>query len=183
MLKTDRLRLRQFDKKDLNSFFNMFSKEEVVEYLPFDTLSIEGAAAKLDKIIDRFYKDNDHCYNNIYAVEKRDDNELIGWVGYGPIPFDQDKLELFYAFSSNYWKKGYAYEASNAVLKDIDNKCKVENIYALVDENNLGSVNVLKKLDFQFLKIIDNNDEKYKFFKGLSLYHKKMKEGENNDKR
>ncbi|MCF8008774.1 MAG: GNAT family N-acetyltransferase [Halanaerobiales bacterium] len=183
MLNTDRLRLRQFNKKDLNSFFNIFSKKEVIEYLPFDTLSLEGAAAKLDEIINFFNTDDYYCSKMIYAIEKRDDHQLIGWVGYGPMPCNQDKLELFYALDSTFWKKGYAYEASNFLLKDLDNKCEIENIYALVDENNLGSVNVLKKLDFQFLKIVDNNDEDCKFIKGLSIYYKNMKEGENDDKR
>jgi RimJ/RimL family protein N-acetyltransferase len=71
---------------------------------------------------------------------------------------------------SDYWKKGYAHECSSKLLSDLKNQKKLKKVYAIVDNNNNASVNVLKKIGFSFYKMINIEENKYDFFEGLSLY-------------
>ena len=170
MLKTKRLVLRTFNNNDINDFHDIFSQDKVVKYLPFDALSHAQARNKLDKIVNEMSDVNKKPIKFILAVKHEKDEKVIGWVGCGPIPFDKEKAEIFYALNSNYWGKGIAYEAANKVLQFLLNKKELDNIYALVDKENKGSVKILKKLKFKPLTKIDSVGNEFEFFKGLMLY-------------
>ena len=170
MIKTRRLNLRKFEKEDIQDFYNIFSRQEVVKYLPFSTLSFQEAEEKLNKIINEFSDLYQSPMKFILAVEIKEIKKVIGWVGCGPIPFDQKNTEIFYAFNSDFWGEGYAFEAAQALLHFLLTDKEFENIYALVDEDNNGSVNVLKKLNFTYKREVHVEDKELKFFEGLNLY-------------
>jgi ribosomal-protein-alanine N-acetyltransferase len=170
MINTSRLNLRKFTKEDIQNFYDIFSRQEVVKYLPFAPLSLQEAEAKLNKIINEFSDLNQSPMKFILAVETKETKKVIGWIGCGPIPFDQKKTEIFYAFNFNFWGEGYAFEAAQALLNFLLADKKLENIYALVDEHNNGSVNVLKKLNFKYKNEVHVDNKEYNFFEGLSLY-------------
>lgn len=177
MIKTKRLNLRKFKKEDIQDFYDIFSRQEVVKYLPFAPLSLQEAEEKLNKIINEFSDLNQSLMKFILAVEIKETKKVIGWAGCGPIPFDQNKTEIFYAFNSDFWGKGYAFEAAHVLLNFLLTDKKLENIYALVDEHNNGSVNVLKKLNFTYKSEVHVEDKEYNFFEGLSLYKLKLMKG------
>lgn len=166
MLETDRLILRKFNKTDINDFHEIFSQVNVVKYLPFNPLTSKKAVDKLDDIIDNFSEFNKNKPKIILAVQLKRNKKVIGWVGSGPIPFDEKKVELFYALHPAYWEKGLAFEAASGLLNEVE----VKPIYALVDQNNIGSVKLLKKLNFTFQDKINISEDKYDFFNGLDLY-------------
>ncbi len=178
MIKTRRLNLRKFKKEDIQDFYNIFSKQEVVKYLPFSTLSFQEAEEKLNKIINKFSDLHQSPMKFILAVETKETKKVIGWAGCGPIPFDQKNTEIFYAFNTDFWGKGYAFETAQALLDFLLIDKNLENIYALVDEDNKGSVNVLKKLNFTYKSEVQVEDKEFNFFEGLSLYKFKDNERE-----
>ena len=53
-----------------------------------------------------------------------------------------------------YWNRGYAYEAAEAILKYGHSALGVNKIVGLTSEDNLGSINLLKKLGMDFEKTV-----------------------------
>ncbi|HMA58668.1 MAG TPA: GNAT family N-acetyltransferase [Halanaerobiales bacterium] len=174
MIATDRLILRKFNKEDINDFHEIFSQTEVVKYLPIEPLTYKEAVDKLDNIINNLSDLDKEKPKFILAVQLKENNKVIGWVGSGPLPFAEEKIELFYALHSVYWKKGFAFEAASGLLNFLRDEYDIKPIYALVDDNNRGSVKILKKLNFTFEKKVEIEKDKYRFFNGLDLY--KLKE-------
>lgn len=170
MLSTKRLKIRKFKYNDLNDFFETFSKGEVVKYLPLKILTKEKAKIKLKNIIENKSQFDKFPPDFILACEYKKNKRVIGWVGSGPIPFDKEKIELFYAFDSTYWKKGFGFEAAHKLLNNLFTKWHLKEIYAIVDDSNGASKNILKKLNFNKVKTLNIKKDKYKFFNNLDLY-------------
>jgi [ribosomal protein S5]-alanine N-acetyltransferase len=62
--------------------------------------------------------------------------------------------DIGFAFLPDYGKKGYAYEASNAVLKAIKEDIKPEYVLATTLKDNVNSIQLLEKLGLSFDKEI-----------------------------
>ncbi len=170
MLETSRLVLRSFSKEDKSDFYEIFKKQEVVQYLPLQPLTLNEAANKLDNIISNLSNFKAVKPKFILAINLKEKDRVIGWVGSGPIPFDQKKTELFYALDSNYWHNGYAIEAARRVLKFLLENKNLKEVFALVDADNQGSVKLLNKLNFSFDQKVNLTEKKFDFFNGLNLY-------------
>ena len=56
--------------------------------------------------------------------------------------------DLGYRFTQKYWGKGYATEASAALMDYAFNKLKIPCVYALIEADNLKSRRVLEKVGF-----------------------------------
>lgn len=56
--------------------------------------------------------------------------------------------DLGYRFTQKYWGKGYATEASAALMDYAFNKLKIPCVYALIEADNLKSRRVLEKIGF-----------------------------------
>lgn len=78
-----------------------------------------------------------------FAVLLKDSNQLIGGCG---IYIKELNAEIGYCFNPEYWRKGYASEASKALLKLAFEEFKVHRVYATCRPGNIGSANVLSKI-------------------------------------
>lgn len=56
--------------------------------------------------------------------------------------------DLGYRFIPEYWGQGYATEAAGVWMENAKDRLKVEKIYAITDQQNATSQNVLAKLGF-----------------------------------
>ncbi|MEC2715406.1 GNAT family N-acetyltransferase [Bacillus cereus] len=74
----------------------------------------------------------------------------MGYCGLGPLDFEITSTEMYYALSYDKWGKGYATEATYALLQYAFLKIGIERVVAVVFPENKASVRVLKKLGFQF---------------------------------
>lgn len=90
----------------------------------------------------------DSYYFGIFLKEY---NLLIGQIELCHMNWWYDKAgEICYHIGKKYWGKGYATEASKAVISYCFSKLKFRKIYADTDPNNLASQKVLEKLGFKF---------------------------------
>ncbi|MGI9463063.1 MAG: GNAT family N-acetyltransferase [Aestuariivirgaceae bacterium] len=83
-----------------------------------------------------------------FVVVCKGDDDVIGMAGYGPVEAG-DHIDFGYWLGRDYWGKGYASEAAQAVLThafcigrvdEIDTDCRIDNP---------GSRRILDKLGFQ----------------------------------
>lgn len=99
----------------------------------------------------------------LYLVELLSDTKPIGICGL----IKRENLpgpDIGFAFLSEYWHLGYAFESATAVISNAINNHKSENILAITTVDNHSSIKLLDKLGFEFDKSIEDND------KVLNLY-------------
>ncbi len=70
--------------------------------------------------------------------------------------------DIGFAILPEYERNGYIFEASNEYLTIISQKIK--SIIGITLPNNLGSINLLKKLGFNFLENKTENDQEFNVY-------------------
>jgi ribosomal-protein-alanine N-acetyltransferase len=148
MVETKRLILRKFMLSDVKDYHQILKNRSVYEWLGKGAEKTEEQVKKIIKY------DLDHWENHqlgTWAVILKETNELIGHCGFGMIKA-HNQYELLYAFSPEFWGKGYATEAGKASLKWLKNHTSIKSIIALSYPNNQRSIHVIEKLGFTYQK-------------------------------
>lgn len=100
---------------------------------------------------------------------------FLGWILVRPIGFftdtpQWDNLEIGWRLKQIAWGRGYATEAAQAVMAVVTQDPKLDSISAIALEDNLGSINIMKKLGMTFLKQEHLDDP---LFKTEVVYYQK----------
>lgn len=104
----------------------------------------------------------------MYAVRLKETNETIGMCGLVKRDHLQH-VDIGYAFLPEFGGKGYALEATAAVLRYANETLTFDPILAIVTPGNLGSIKLLEKLDFALQGNIIQNGEELLLFKRTAL--------------
>jgi [ribosomal protein S5]-alanine N-acetyltransferase len=80
------------------------------------------------------------------AVELKGDGKVIGSVRFAIIDGASRSAELGYAFNPMAWNKGYATEATRAVLNCAFSVVNVHRVLAMCDARNIASFRVMEKI-------------------------------------
>jgi len=144
---SERLRLRPFQMKDAEAFWQMRSSEAVMEYIPLEVATDRNT----------IYQEFDEAlaagerFKFFRAVEWKNppvgqNGFMIGWVLFRPTE-DGRFVELGYWFLPDVWGQGLATEASKAMVASHRAHMGVpyEDIFAMVFVGNDASRNVLEK--------------------------------------
>ena len=91
---------------------------------------------------DQHFNDNQY---GIWKIKLKTEDELIGYVGLWYF-FEEPQPQLIYALLEKYTKKGFAKEASLAIIDYAFNKLGFKYIVAATDEGHQASQNVAKNL-------------------------------------
>ncbi len=111
-LYTDRLHLRRMRKSDLYDVFKYTSDPEVPKYLLWEPHgSLEDTRRYLARV-NKLYR-RARFYD--WGVEH--EGRIIGTVGFTGFDIHNDKGEIGYVISRDFWHRGIASEAVRAVLK------------------------------------------------------------------
>jgi len=108
----------------------------------------EQSKAYLDSMIASPYNgvlDFTICLNSDAASGDSEDGNLVV-IGKAGI---WDGEEIGFIFNRDYWRKGYAFEALDAVMRHVwDNHADIGVVKADVDPRNRASVHLLRRLGF-----------------------------------
>ncbi|HEY9235574.1 MULTISPECIES: GNAT family N-acetyltransferase [Phenylobacterium] len=140
IITTSRLILRPMMAEDLEPLLAMTSDPQVMAFV--------GDGQTLDRAATALWIENAAAALRASdvgsrAVVLRDSGKVIGWAGIIPTAV-QGRVELIYGFSRAYWGRGYASEATAALLEASD----AGPIDATIDPNNGPSRRILEKLGF-----------------------------------
>jgi RimJ/RimL family protein N-acetyltransferase len=93
-----------------------------------------------------------------FAVELKDDGCLVGVCG---VLFREafDLTDVGFAFMPEFWGRGLAFEAAEAVMIYALASLGVGRISGLTSSENTASIRLLEKLGMQFEKIIKMSDD------------------------
>lgn len=163
-IETERLKLRDWEEKDLLPFQKMNANQQVRRYFP-SLLSYRRSELDMKKM-DEIIKDNGI---GLFAVELKETGEWLGFIGVNYIPEDSKYpfkelpfYEIGWRLIPEVWGNGLATEGAQAVLSYVKEK-GITELYSFTSETNLPSRKVMEKIGMTFL---DNFE-----FPNLSKYH------------
>jgi [ribosomal protein S5]-alanine N-acetyltransferase len=127
--------------------------------------TLDDAMGYLQERVFASYEQFGHGLNTITLL----DGTPVGLSGI----LKRDSLplpDIGFAFLPQYNGKGYAYESATAILQDAHTRLGYTQMAAITDQDNVPSINLLKKLGFALEKLIQLPGESIElnyFVKGL----------------
>ncbi|WP_286234470.1 GNAT family N-acetyltransferase [Thalassotalea sediminis] len=158
-----RLSFRLMDENDSELLWLLDQDPQVMRYIT------GGKISTLAKIKHTFIP-RMNAYRNaekgfgLWQVNNIDNDEYLGWILIRPMHFfsaapEFDNLEIGWRFFRNIWGKGYATEAAQHVMQSLHLQLGYNTFSAIADENNLASINVMKKLGMHYIKTYHHKDQ------------------------
>tara|TARA_B100001109_G_scaffold244536_1_gene231351 strand:- start:815 stop:1387 length:573 start_codon:yes stop_codon:yes gene_type:complete len=140
ILETERLSLLSFTPQDVDNFFNLRSDEDFMMYLGLHPLKKKSAArSRVHDIIHDFNTQN----GLNWKISLKGENELIGYIGFWRIDFDNFRAEIGFGLDQEHQHQGYMTEAMEAVRDYGFENMGINSIKADVDPRNESSVQLL----------------------------------------
>ena len=154
-LKTSRLRIRNFDKKDRNPFVKFMTDQKSTKYLNFDAKqkSESGATRLLDATIASYHSANPML---AFAVEKIDSEEFIGFCGLSAQ--NKEDVEIMYAVIPEQQRKGYATEITVTLAEYALYELKYKRVLAPISPENIYSRRVAERSGFKDMGLIQHKN-------------------------
>jgi len=146
IIETTRLLLREVTNEDARDMLSYLSDKDVVKHMGLEPFqSVEDA---LDEIgwYQSIYKDGSGIR---WGITLKDSTKVIGSCGFLNRNSKHHRAEIGFELSKEYWGKGIASEALEAVLKFGFNHCSFERIEALIEPANVSSQKLVEKQGFQ----------------------------------
>ena len=157
ILETDRLILSELKTKDAKFIHKLYNDQDFINYIGDKGIhSVQDALSFINTGPKQSYKN--HGYG-LYLVKLKDETS-IGVCGLLKRD-DLDLPDIGFAILPDYRRMGFIYEASKAVIEDAKNRLHLDSLFAITTPDNIGSINLLKKLGFTLKDIIkrDKNNE------------------------
>ena len=145
-IETARLLMRPFEATDVDALHALWVLPDVRRYLWDDVVIERDTAVAVIEASRISFAERGY---GLCCLQRRDTAGLVGFCGLR----DYDELggatrpELFYGLAPDYWRRGYAFEASAAVLRFGFEECGLDRIDGGVDPPNERSRRVLERLE------------------------------------
>jgi len=141
ILTTERLVLRPVTADDQAALLAHWAAPDVRQFL------LDGAvlsAAEISEAIENSARDFAAAGYGLWLIREKDGPNLVGTAGLRPL--EDIGLEIFYSLAPASWGRGYATEASRAVLAHALGPLGLPEVLAEVDEGNTASIAVIERL-------------------------------------
>lgn len=175
-IETERLGLRHWSVDDAVSLYSLARDERVGSPAGWHA---HASVEESREVIETYFLSPE-----VFAVELRNDSKLIGCIGL--TPFGREALdnsvletdvvhsELSYWLGFDYWGRGYATEAVQAILRYVEQK-KNHKVWLCYFESNFRSARVAEKNGFvkQCVLPVRANDD-FNEREVLTLYHARI---------
>jgi RimJ/RimL family protein N-acetyltransferase len=145
MLETDRIILRPMKKEDVEPIFAMRSDADVMRFIRAPAIK-RGEAENWINLVSSRWADEKIGFCSV--IEKQS-GKFLGWCGLWRLP-ETDEIEVGYAIAKEFWRKGYAVEAAEALLKYGFEKLNLNKIVAVAFPENKASQRVMEKLGMSY---------------------------------
>lgn len=143
-IETKRLLLRRWSTSDSEAFARINSDPAVMRYFP-----ALYTRERSDEMMRLCNAEIDLYGFSLWAVERKDTNDLIGFVGLHNFDDDLDFcpcVEIGWRLAQSQWGNGFATEAAKECLRLGFTEFDLESIYAFTTLGNKGSRAVMHKI-------------------------------------
>lgn len=151
-LETERLVLRPFTNEDVDLLVELDSDPEVMRYI---SRGRPTARLEIEKVILPRFQEYYRLFEGYgtWATIEKATGEFIGWVSLRPKDGDPpDEPELGYRLRRAAWGKGYATEASRALIDRAFSEYGAVRVYAETMAVNTQSRRVMERAGLRFLR-------------------------------
>jgi RimJ/RimL family protein N-acetyltransferase len=145
VLDTERLILRPLSPADEDDVFTYQSDPDVVRYIPWPVRTREAVRDALARaaLQTRFSETGDFI---LLAIVHKELGKVIGQTNLGIVSKEDRQGDFGYVISPAYAGRGFATEASRAILEYAFGHAALHRITARIDTRNPASAAVAKKL-------------------------------------
>jgi RimJ/RimL family protein N-acetyltransferase len=151
LLKTARLRLRELTTADAEFMLALLNDPDFIRHVgDRGVRTIEAAREYILKGPMQSYARNGF---GLYLVELIETREKLGICGLVRREGLSD-IDIGFGFLPHYRSQGYAVEAATVIMAQARDELGLERVVAITSQENDRSANVLRKLGFQFEKLI-----------------------------
>ncbi len=172
VLTTERLYLRQITAADIYEVFRGLSHPEVIRHYGISFNTLEATQEQMDWYANMIKEDTGRCW----AICSADNQVFYGVVTLVFWKKKHRKAETGYWIFPEYWGKGIVSEALKKVLDYGFREMNLHRITAESDDDNAGSIGVLKKLGFAYEGTMKECEIKDGQFINLDIYAKFARE-------
>ncbi|MBS1786774.1 MAG: GNAT family N-acetyltransferase [Acidobacteria bacterium] len=156
-LQTSRLRLMPFQRSDVDDLHRMWTEPEVRKYL-WDDLVIprDTVVAIVENSLQSFAESG----LGFWMLNLKGSFRIAGFAGLRHFRLPESnyqEVEVLYGLLPDYWGKGLATEAAEAILQYGFQQLRLERIYAGADPPNIASIKVMERLGMKFLCTVNLN--------------------------
>jgi len=145
VLKTQRLTLRNITAQDAMAIFKMRSNGRVNQFIARPTMTDEHSAQLLAEKTAKAYE-NKMAIG--WAGVLRDRSEIIGTCGFNTIEPHNLRAEIGGEMATEFWGKGIAQEAFNAIIQFGLYEMNLHTIEAKVSPQNRGAIHLMESIGF-----------------------------------
>ncbi|KIL53071.1 GNAT family N-acetyltransferase [Jeotgalibacillus campisalis] len=145
-IETDNFRLREVTKNDAKDLFVYLSDEDVVNHMGL------APAKQVEDTLDEinWYKSIFQDGTGIrWGITRKNEGRVIGSCGFLNIAHSHSRAEIGFEVHKEYWGKGVAGEALQAVLGYGFDQLGFERIQALIEPENIASQKLVEKHGFK----------------------------------
>lgn len=142
-LETNRLALRNVATADADTIYDYRNNDLCARYQRGQTKDREGILSLVERRKDDVMSIEAPFF---IAVALKDSNEMVGEIVVMP---NDGTISLGYTFSYRHHRKGYAYEALNALINLLHERYPAWDFICFTDPANEPSMNLLKKLGYK----------------------------------
>lgn len=144
---TARLALRALRPTDAARLCRIYANPDVMRFMTPPPASVDAEADALRAHAERYYRALGY---GLWAVVERSTGDVIGRAGL--LRFEllgRPQVEVSYLFAREHWGKGYATEATAAVVRHAFDALAIDRLFALVHPDNYASAAVAGRLAFR----------------------------------
>ena len=142
-LQTQRLILRKISNEDAEDLFQLRNNDDAMKYIN------KARPQSIDETKELIAKMNDISQRIQWAITSKEDDKLIGTIGYHVIYKEHHRAEIGYMLHPAQWGKGIMSEAIAAVLDFGFNHIGLHSIEARINPINKASSKILLKHAFE----------------------------------
>lgn len=144
-IQTEGLIIRNLCEKDVGIIYDYRNNEICARYQ-------RGQVKDYDGILDmiKSHKDDEISpeYPSVFAIALKDSDELVGEIAVMPA---DGTISLGYTISYRHHRKGFAFEALNALINCLHEKFPDCDFISFTESENVPSMALLKKLGYKYL--------------------------------
>ena len=145
ILTTRRLRLRSWLMSDVAAYHKHCNTEPVMQFLG-GVMPRSHVRAEV-RWLQQHEQQHGHTF---WVVERKHDRELLGFCGLIRIPDRgsvlEGKLEIGWRIRADMWRRGYGFEAAEAVMAWAASNVDDRYVWSRIDRGNVASQALARKL-------------------------------------
>lgn len=143
-IETKRLFMRPLEVGDLENICLLDTDPEIRSYFPEGALTNEQAKRELDRNILEW----ERWGHGIFAMFEKETNVFVGRCGFARL--SSGVIEFGYLLLKPYWGKGYATEATQAILDWGFENTDIDCVVGFAPLDHLASRRVLEKVGMKY---------------------------------